>query len=182
MWSSWPVKHPGTGTRTVPARCVQELRRFPGAGLGGDARAAAPARADRTSKPGTTFITAITTGHRQETHECGNLRTLLRRLPLSRANQGCCQAEGARSSARTPARTPPSRGMIRLVAGNPGNSNGSCPDTPSKSGPQLSGYSIEVRSAAVRILHRSPVFRDLRLAGRNWGTPASRDTRKSGCR
>jgi hypothetical protein len=32
MWSSWPVKHPGAGTRTVAARCVQELGRFPGRG------------------------------------------------------------------------------------------------------------------------------------------------------
>src|ERR1700678_1871015 len=98
MWPPWPVKHSGTATRAVPARCVQALRRFPGRSPavtprqppepGGDARAAAPARPDRTSRPGTTFVTAITTGHRHETHECFTVRTLLRRVPHPCANQG----------------------------------------------------------------------------------------------
>jgi hypothetical protein len=54
---------------------------------GGSAWAAAPAHPDRTSKPVITFITAITTGHRQESNGCGTLRTLLRRVPHSCANQ-----------------------------------------------------------------------------------------------
>jgi hypothetical protein len=53
-----------------------------------EAGSPAPARPDRTSKPGITFIIAITTGHRQETHGCGTLRILLRRMPHPWANQG----------------------------------------------------------------------------------------------
>jgi hypothetical protein len=127
---------------------------------GGDARAAAPARPDRTTKPGTTFITAITTGHRQETHECGNLRTLLRRVPLSCANQGWCQAERVRERRQDARPDPAFTRLTWLVPDNSGNRDGSCPDThrspvrgrpdtPPKPGPQLSGYSTEARSSAI---------------------------------
>src|SRR6202522_2799673 len=55
---------------------------------GGDARAARSARSARISTPITTVSTTIDTGHRPETHECGTLRTLLRRVPHSCANRG----------------------------------------------------------------------------------------------
>jgi len=62
---------------------------------------------------------------------------------------------------------PPLMRMIRLILDNSGNRDRICPGTPPKPGPHLSGYSTEARSASVRVLHRSPVFRDLRLAGRS---------------
>ena len=121
-------------------RCVVsrgEARRYRPGQLpepGGDARAVAPARSDHTSKPGITFITAITTGHRQETHQCGTIRNLFRRVPLSCANQGQCQAE--KVSERRPGAHPDPEltRMIWLISDNPGNRDRSCPDTPPKPG------------------------------------------------
>jgi hypothetical protein len=98
---AWPRFSPGLPSRdrTQRPQDAARQRRFArsarlaprggalGPGPGGDAQAVTPARLVRTSTPGTTSRTTVTTGRKLESKECGTLPSLMGRLPQPHANQ-----------------------------------------------------------------------------------------------